>query len=337
MSADPLSDTLALTDARCAISRGFAAGGTWALRFPAPNRLKLTAVVKGSYWLVLDDADDGADGGAEGDAGDGAGDSPEKGVLLEAGDVAVFDGRHPFVLASDPALEPVDATRLFKDSSEPIVRAGEHVADADTESADVVSVGGHIDLNRAGEELLIQALPPLIHVRATADEAPVLRWLLDQLLREMAADRAGTGFATGQLTQLMFVQVLRAYLADAESIPVGWLRALADERIAPALHLMHGDPGRPWQLSELAGAAAMSRTTFASRFRAVAGVPPLTYLHNWRMRLAERALREEDTPISSLALSLGYTSDSAFSNAFKRTIGIAPKRYRDTARAAATG
>ncbi|MFJ9028260.1 AraC family transcriptional regulator [Streptomyces sp. NPDC102274] len=313
MTADPLSDALALTDARCAISRGFAAGGTWALRFPAPRRLKLTAVVKGSYWLIFDGA--------------------EEGVLLGAGDVAVFDGRRPFVLTSDPGLEPEDATRLFQDSPEPILRVGGHAADA--WSADVVSVGGHIDLNRTGEELLVQALPSLIHVRAGADEAPVLRWLLDQLLREMAADRAGTGFATGQLTQLMFVQVLRAYLADSESIPVGWLRALADERIAPALRLMHGDPGRAWQLRELAGAAAMSRTTFASRFRAVAGVPPLTYLHNWRMRLAERALREEDTPISSLALSLGYASDSAFSNAFKRTMGTAPKRYRDTARAAA--
>jgi AraC-like DNA-binding protein len=78
----------------------------------------------------------------------------------------------------------------------------------------------------------------------------------------------------------------------------------------------------------------MSRTTFAERFRSVAGVPPLTYLLNWRMRLAERALRDEDTPLATLAHSLGYTSDSAFSNAFKRVNGIAPRRYRERARAA---
>ena len=53
------------------------------------------------------------------------------------------------------------------------------------------------------------------------------------------------------------------------------------------------------------------------------------------MSIAERALRSEDIPVSALALSLGYTSESAFSNAFKRTIGIAPKRYRDAARAGA--
>src|SRR4051794_30079420 len=99
---------------------------------------------------------------------------------------------------------------------------------------------------------------------------------------------------------------------------------------------MHGDPGGPWQLEELAKSSAMSRTTFALRFKTVAGVPPLTYLHDWRMRIAVRVLREEDTPLSTLAVSLGYSSESAFSNAFKRTIGMAPKCYRDGGRPEST-
>lgn len=61
----------------------------------------------------------------------------------------------------------------------------------------------------------------------------------------------------------------------------------------------------------------------------------MTYLHHWRMRIAERALREDDTPIATLAPSLGYTSESAVSNAFKRTIEIAPRRYRDASPAPA--
>ncbi|GGN89210.1 AraC family transcriptional regulator [Streptomyces albiflavescens] len=307
MSVDPLSDTLALTDARCVISGGFTAGGPWALRFPRPNRLKITAVVRGTFWVALDGM---------------------PAVLLEPGDAAVFDGSRPFVVSSDPALEPVDASRLFADSPGPMVHLGE--------GEDVVSVGGHVELGRSGEELLLHALPPLMHVRADAAEAPVLRWLLDQLLRELTAGRAGADFAADQLAQLMFVQVLRAYLADAEALPAGRLRALADDRIAPALRLMHAEPGHPWQLEELARAAAMSRTTFAQRFRAVAGVPPLTYLLYWRMSVARRALRDGDASVSALAQKVGYTSESAFSNAFKRTTGIAPRRYRDAVRAAAT-
>jgi AraC-like DNA-binding protein len=72
----------------------------------------------------------------------------------------------------------------------------------------------------------------------------------------------------------------------------------------------------------------MSRTTFAEYFKTVAGMPPLAYLAQWRMRRAERSLREENTPISRIAQSLGYGTESAFSHAFKRIIGMAPGQYR---------
>ena len=72
----------------------------------------------------------------------------------------------------------------------------------------------------------------------------------------------------------------------------------------------------------------MSRTTFAERFRTVAGMPPLTYLKQWRMLLARRALRDRDLPNTALATELGYAFDSAFSTAFKRVVGESPLRYR---------
>ncbi|WP_031466307.1 helix-turn-helix transcriptional regulator [Sciscionella sediminilitoris] len=75
-------------------------------------------------------------------------------------------------------------------------------------------------------------------------------------------------------------------------------------------------------------AAAMSRTSFAERFRAVAGVPPLTYLTRWRMLLAQRALRDGDAGVGSLAFTLGYASGGAFSTAFKRETGESPLNYR---------
>src|ERR1700691_4320874 len=67
---------------------------------------------------------------------------------------------------------------------------------------------------------------------------------------------------------------------------------------------------------------------FLKRRKKVAGVGPLRYLTGWRMRLAEHALREDKISVSELARSLGYTSDSAFSHAFKRVTGMAPKHYR---------
>ncbi|WP_405793802.1 AraC family transcriptional regulator [Streptomyces sp. NBC_01506] len=303
---DPLTHTLNVTSARCVLARGLTAGGSWALRFPAPGRLKLHAVLRGVNWLTV-----------EGD---------ERPVFLESGDVVAFNGGLPFVMAADPSMPPQDARALLGTSPHLFAHAG------DEGITDVVSIGAHFEVNTAGADLLLQVLPPVIHLPRDGEEAPTLCWLLEQVLREMSADRPGSNNMAEHLSHLVFAHVLRACLARSESYPAGWLRALADERIAPALHLMHTDPARPWQLSELAQAAAMSRSAFAGVFTAVAGVPPLTYLYQWRIRLAERTLLREDTSVSELALSLGYASESAFSHAFKRATGFAPKRFRDAAR-----
>jgi AraC-like DNA-binding protein len=155
-----------------------------------------------------------------------------------------------------------------------------------------------------------------------------MRWLLDQLVKEVVADRPGAVLASKQLAQLLCVQIIRSYLEASGPHLTGWIRALGDERIAPALRLMHRQPERAWQVGELAKEVAMSRTSFAVRFKSSAGVAPLTYLQNLRMRFAEQELREGSKSVSELGLSLGYSSESAFSNAFKRTTGMAPKRYR---------
>jgi AraC-like DNA-binding protein len=181
-----------------------------------------------------------------------------------------------------------------------------------------------------GVELLAAGLPPVVHVRASAAEATHLRDTLERIWEEATARRVGAEFAINQHAQLLVLSVLRAHLAAAGELPTGWLRLLADDQLRPAVSLMHAQPGRQWRLDDLARAAAMSRTTFAERFRGVAGVPPLTYLSAWRMRLAQRALRDGDVRVGPLAVELGYTSESAFSTAFKREVGMSPLRYRES-------
>jgi len=245
-------------------------------------------------------------------------------VRIEAGDAFLLSSPQSFTLASDLAVAPIEAARVFSPNVSEVVSLGG--------GEDCLQIGGFVRLDQACGGLLADILPPLIHVRAASPHAAVLRWLLDQLVHEKLANLPGSNLASEQIAQLVFIQILRAYLEASGALPPGWLRALGDKRIAPTLCLMHSNPARSWQLEELAKAAAMSHTTFVVRFKTVAGVPPLTYLLDWRMRLAEHALRTESVPVSALALSLGYTSESAFSNAFKRTVGMSPKRYREAAR-----
>lgn len=304
MTHDPFSDILTLTNAETVVSGGFTAGGTWAIRFPEMEKIKFSAIVRGCCWLWID--------------------GEQAPVRAEAGDVFLLSAHQSFVLASDVEALPIDAASVFTSSA---VKMGK-LGDGD----EYMQIGGFVRLDPVSGGLLADVLPPLIHVHASAPQAAVLHWLIEQLIHEQVAELPGASLVSAQLAQLMFVQIVRAHLDTSGSLEAGVLRALSDPLIAPALRLMHSDPGRSWHLKELAQATAMSRTTFAVRFKQAAGVAPLTYLTEWRMRLAERALREQETPVTELARSLGYTSESAFSNAFKRITGHAPKRYRSIVR-----
>lgn len=305
MRSDPLSEILTLVRARHILSGGFRAGGAWAIRFPVPAAAKFAAVLQGACWLTLEGLD-----------------WPP--IRLETGDVILLNGRHALVMSSELDIEPTPSETVFADVEVDGI-AKWNGADA------FYNIGGHLELDETCANLLLDALPPLIHLRANAAGAATLQWMLHQLMAEMNTERPGTMLASFQLAQMMLVHILRGHLDAQGTTPPGWLQALRDKRISAVLRLMHGDPSRPWGLEDLARAAAMSRTNFALRFKELVGVAPLTYLTQWRMRLAVRALIEKDEPLSDLALSLGYTSESAFSNAFKRIVGIAPKRYRSQA------
>lgn len=303
MSTDPFSEILKFTSAESLVTGGFTAGGAWAIRFPAPEKIKFFAVVRGHCWVLIDG-------------------EPEP-LRFDTGDVGLMAAPRSFVLASEPGVEPVDAMAAF---------AGAKGTAQLGDGRDFAHIGGHVLLDPASGKLLADVLPPWIHVPAASPHASNFRWLLDQLMEERTLDQPGTQLVSKHLAQLLFIQILRAHLKTSRPMPAGWLRALGDPRIAPAVRLMHGEPARDWHLDELAAACAMSRTSFALHFRTVAGITPLAYLAGWRMRLAERSLREHSTPVSSIAQALGYTSESAFSSAFKRVTGQSPKAYRSAAR-----
>lgn len=305
MSADPFSDILKFTQAESMVTGGFSAGGAWAIAFPPPSSIKFLAVVKGGCWVSI-----------EGEP------AP---IWFGTGDVGLITAKRRVVLASDPSLPPLDAMAVFSGAGKSVAMLGD--------GADFAHIGGHVLLDPASGQLLADVLPPWIHVPADSPQAASFRWLLTELVAERRTDLPGNQLASAQLAQLLFIQILRAHLQASGPMPASWLRALGDARIAPALRLMHAEPSRPWGLDELARACAMSRTTFANRFRDVAGTTPLAYLGAWRMHLASRALREGKTPVATLAEQLGYASESAFSTAFKRAVGESPRAFRAAATA----
>jgi AraC-like DNA-binding protein len=91
---------------------------------------------------------------------------------------------------------------------------------------------------------------------------------------------------------------------------------------------MHTDPTRRWTIPALADTVHMSRSGFTDRFRTIVGTSPLDHLLRVRMHIAGRELRHTRTTVSAIGAAAGYTSDAAFSNAFKRVMGSSPSVWR---------
>jgi AraC-like DNA-binding protein len=296
---DPLSDVLALLKPRSYVSAGFDAGGDWSVGFPHNVGIKCYAVVSGACWLVVD--------GIPGPIG------------LKAGDCFLLPGGRAFRLASDPALPATASTEIF---SAP--RIGNVVTL--NGGGDLFLVGSRFMLSGSHADILLAMLPPVVHISKESEQA-ALRWSVERMMLELQQQQPGSFLIAEHLAHMMLVQALRLHMTEGAG-GVGWLFALADKQMGAAIGAMHAAPAQRWTLQSLAERVHMSRSAFALKFKQMVGMSAMDYLTRWRMLLAGDRLANSSDPISVIAPSLGYESESAFSTAFKRVMGCAPRQYK---------
>ena len=112
-------------------------------------------------------------------------------------------------------------------------------------------LGGHFAFTGAHADILLGAMPPVVHLREDADKAG-LRWALERMRQELVETQPGGALVARHLAHMMLVQALRLYLAEGVGRSVGWLFALADPQMAAAIGAVHADPGARWTLQALA-------------------------------------------------------------------------------------
>jgi AraC-like DNA-binding protein len=296
---DPLSEVLSMMKPTSYAAGGFGADGDLAIQWPRHDGIKCYALLTGECWLVVE----GTDGP----------------VRLRAGDCFLLPRGLPFRLTTDLALTPVDFHILRQEG-----RVGGITKEAT--GATRFLAGGHFALSGSHAKLILEALPPVVHIRAEADRAQ-MRWALQRMHEELSAPRPGGSLIAQQLAYVMLVQALRLHLAEGSRAGASWLAALADPHLHGAIAAIHEEPGHPWTLEKLARRAGMSRTIFALRFKEVVGETATEYLTRWRMLLAAERLSSADESVATIAASLGYESESSFGKAFRRVLGHPPRRF----------
>ena len=298
---DPLSDVLSLLKPRSYMSKGFEAGGAWSVQFPDHYQsIKCNAIITGECWLAVD--------------------SVPGAVHLKAGDCFVLPAGRPFRLASDLSIPPVDAGPIFQQA-----RDGGTVSC--NGGKDFFLTGSRFAVSGTHASTLLAMLPPVVHISKESDKAS-LRWAVERMMEELREQRPGGLLIAQHMAHMMLVQALRMHVDNAaEGESSGWFAALADRQLSKALNAMHENPAQRWTVQTLAEQAGMSRSVFSQKFKLAVGNAPLEYLTRWRMLLAGDRLTNSKEPVSAVALSLGYESESAFSTAFKRTLGCSPRQY----------
>ena len=299
---DVLSDALTAMRTGRSHSARTQRAGRWAVRHPMFSGAGFHIVLQGTCRLCPDNG------------------AP---IVLGTGDVVLLPRGSAHQLADGFSDPPAD----------PPITALASVAELDDRTsagATVVMLCGAYLLDRARLHPLMAELPEVIHLLARVGRHPELHAAVDLLGTELERRRPGAEAILSALLDALLVYMVRGWLGEqAEHHPAaGWAAALRDPGIVAALGGIHGDPAQQWTVEELGARAGLSRATFSRRFTALVGRPPLSYLTWWRMTVAARLLRESDAPLGTLAERVGYTSEFAFANAFKREYGIAPGKYR---------
>ena len=302
----PLDDVLDLLRVRGAVMANLRARGPWGMSLPPTPKATLHAVTAGACWVRV------------------KGHPP---IEQLPGDVVLLPTGAPHIVAS----APTGPTRTWNKVAGR--QAGNPAHECVFEGSDrgssthVICAGFEYDHEVA--QPLLSLMPPvlLLSEREMTEGSPVQATL--RILRhELAARTSGSATVIDRLIDVLFVQVIRAWLGAEGHSGASWLQALRDPTIGRALSILHAHPATPWTIESLASEVNLSRATLTRRFSALVGEPPLSYLTRWRMELAARHLRETDKAVSAIGRQVGYTSEFAFSRAFSRLRGVAPSRYR---------
>lgn len=176
---------------------------------------------------------------------------------------------------------------------------------------------------------ILSGLPPVFKVNLRTDRSG--HWLESSILHlveEAASGGVGSEAMLAKLSEALFIDTLRRYIAGLPEQELGWLAGARDAVVGKSLALLHSRFAQSWTIADLAEQSGISRSALVERFTRYLGEPPMAYLTRWRLQLAARFLKSSPRAVAEIAASVGYESEAAFNRAFKREFGRPPGQYR---------
>jgi AraC-like DNA-binding protein len=253
------------------------------------------------------------------------------GVDLIAGDIVVFPHGDPHIIFNGSPAFIVDNSAHMQE----VFSRGMALRRDGGGGEGSFFVCGYMECDRELSRIFLGGLPSVFKVNIRNDQAG--QWLEDSIkfsANEAGAHRSGSDALLARLSEALFVETMRRYMAELPPQQTGWLAGARDPEVGAALAHLHRAPEYAWTIAKLAHEVGVSRSVLADRFRHYLGEPPMTYLSRWRLQLGAGMLTSTSHSVARISGDVGYESEPAFNRAFKREFGAPPARFRTQAKSA---
>jgi len=273
----------------------------WGMAIEQEKKASFHLIVEGDAWLTL------AESGEQ--------------IKLSAGDIVLFPKGSPHSISDQPDGKCIEGVKVVE-----AYQTGNSLFDGEQQAINIIC--GYVEFDDSLSHPFMDHLPALIHI--TPEIRTQFYWLdniIQQIIAETQQDEPGSEVLIDKYTEVLFIQILRAYSKQADH-QLSYFSALMDKHISQALKLIHSSPERDWTVEILAAEIGLSRSSFYTKFNQLVGVPPMKYVFKWRMMQARDKLENTPKSMVTIAEEVGYQSESAFQKAFKRFYQLTPTAMR---------
>ncbi|HKN85775.1 MAG TPA: AraC family transcriptional regulator [Nitrospiraceae bacterium] len=246
-------------------------------------------------------------------------------LALNAGDVVIFPHGDPHIMGNGSPIAPVDNEQELQR----VLSQGLKLCRMGGGGETTKFICGYMACEPDLSRIFLGGLPPILKVSIRNDTSG--QWLEHSLrysVDDVDSDRAGGKAVLAKLSEVLFIETLRRYMAMLPPEQTGWLAGVRDPEVGKALALLHRRPAHPWTIAALANEVGISRSVLAERFRRYLSETPIAYLTRWRLQLGAQMLRSTSSSVAEIAAEVGYESEPSFNRAFKREFNLPPARFR---------
>jgi AraC-like DNA-binding protein len=255
----------------------------------------------------------------------------DRSLPLNAGDILIVPHGDPHILGNGPPVTPVDRAQVV----ERVLSQGLKVSRMGGGGEITKFICGYMSCDPQLSRVFLGGLPSILKVSIRDDASG--QWLENSIRYSVDgadAPRAGGEAVLAKLSEVLFVEALRRYIALLPRKQTGWLAGIRDLEVGKALALLHRKPTHPWTIASLATEVGTSRSVLALRFRRYLSETPIAYLTRWRLQLGAQMLTSTSSSVAQIAGEVGYESEASFNRAFKREFVLPPARFRSQSKSA---